>query len=384
MSVLKTKRHARKALLSQYFFMGFIFATLFSRFPSVQEHYGLSISELSMMPFFMSIGSLLMMPFCGHLAAKYGSKKLSAMGYVYMTLFSLLLLMPSKFLIYPFCMVYGIFVSLTDISINANSIIVEKAYKRPIIGLFHAFFYVGVGAGAILSIICLTIGIHVVAHFAFVSLLSVIQFYFVRTFFLKETPSKDCVPHKFKLLLPKGTLLLLSFIALCGRIIEGSVSDWSTYYMKEIITLEENIAPVGLLIYASFISFGRFFGDAIRKRFSGQTILLGCSFLAMLGLGIMIMKTDLYYAVTGLFVSGLGLSCLVPIIYSLAGNTQDVSPGTGIAMVNTISGTGFLFGPFVIGMIGEKYDMHVSFIYIFALSVILFILSSIFWKKKGL
>jgi MFS family permease len=58
-----------------------------------------------------------------------------------------------------------------------------------------------------------------------------------------------------------------------------------------------------------------------------------------------------------------------------------VSPGTGIAMVNTISGTGFLFGPFVIGMIAEKYNMHVSFIYIFALSAILFTLSCVLWKK---
>lgn len=382
MTISKTKRHARKALLSQYFFMGFIFATLFSRFPSVQEHYGLSIAELSMMPFCMSIGSLLMMPFCGHLAAKYGSKKLSAMGYVYMALFALLMLMPSNFLIYPFCMIYGVFVSLTDIAINANSIIVEKAYKRPIIGLFHALFYVGAGAGAVLSIACLTFGVSVVVHFLMVSVISLVQFYFVRTFFLKETPSQEDRPQKFKLLLPKGILLLIAFIALCGRIIEGSVSDWSTVYMKEIITLEENVAPIGLLIYASFIAFGRFFGDAIRKRFSEPSILLGCSFLAMLGLGVMIMKTDLYFAVAGLFISGLGLSCLVPIIYSLAGNNGEVSPGTGIAMVNTISGTGFLFGPFVIGMIAEKYDMHISFIYIFALAVILFVLSAIFWKKS--
>ncbi|MBO5988429.1 MAG: MFS transporter [Paludibacteraceae bacterium] len=381
MTVSKTKRHAREALLSQYFFMGFIFATLFSRFPSVQEHYGLSISELSTIPFCMSIGSLLMMPFCGYLAGKFGSKKLSAMGYVYMSLFALLMLLPTNALIYPFCMLYGVFVSLTDIAINANSIIVEKAYKRPIIGLFHALFYVGVGAGAILSIICLTLNVNVAAHFMMVSAISLIQFYIVRTYFLKETPSKKNVPQGFKLLLPKGVLLLIAFIALCGRIIEGSVSDWSTVYMKEIVSLEENIAPVGLLIYASFIAFGRFFGDSIRKRFSEPTILLGCSFLAMLGLGVMIMKTDIYFAVTGLFISGLGLSCLVPIIYSLAGNRKDVSPGTGIAMVNTISGTGFLFGPFVIGMIAEKYNMHVSFIYIFVLSAILFTLSCVLWKK---
>ena len=78
--LVKTKKNARRALLVQYFLMGFIFASMLSRFPAIQEHYGLNMAQLSFMPFCMSIGAMGMMPFCGYLVGRYGCKKLSAMG----------------------------------------------------------------------------------------------------------------------------------------------------------------------------------------------------------------------------------------------------------------------------------------------------------------
>jgi len=271
---------------------------------------------------------------------------------------------------------------LTDVSINANSIIVEKAYKRPVIGLFHAFFYVGMFSGALLGILFLAMKITVTWHLFLVAFLAIVVFYYIRTFFLKETPSKENVTRKMKILFPKGVLLLIAFIALCGRIVEGSVADWSTVYMKTIVDLTETMAPIGLAIYSAFIAFGRFFGDSIRKRYSESVILLGCSILTATGLMIMIAGTEIYFAIIGLFISGIGLSCLVPIIYSMAGNQKDVTPGMGIAMVNTISGTGFLFGPFIIGLIADAFNMRVSFFYVLCLTLIMTVLTIILKRRE--
>ncbi len=381
-NIVKTKKNARQALLVQYFLMGFIFSSMLSRFPAIQEHYGLSIAQLSFIPFCMSVGAMGMMPFCGHLVGRYGCKRLSVMGYIYIALFPLLVFMPNLVALYLLCVIYGIFVSLTDVSINANSILIEKAYKRPVIGLFHAFFYVGMCGGALLGILFLTLKIAVTYHLLLVAVLSIIVFYHIRKFFLKETPSKENIARKLSILFPKGILLLIAFIALCGRIIEGSVSDWSTVYMKTIVDLTETMAPVGLVIYSAFVAFGRFFGDSIRKRYQEPAILLGCCILTAAGLMVMIAGTGIYFAVTGLFISGIGLSCLVPVIYSLAGNQKDITPGMGIAMINTISGTGFLFGPFIIGLIAEKFNMRVSFLYVLGLALVMTLLTFVLRKRE--
>ena len=380
-SVIRPKRRARRALLIQYFLMGLIFATLLSRFPGLRTYYNISVSELSIVLFCMSIGSLSIMPFCSYLVGKYGSKKMTIAGFVYMSLFPFLALMPNVFVLYFYGALYGIFVSLTDVSVNGNSIIVENAYKRPIISMFHAFFYVGVFFGAILSLFFITFEISVFLHFLTISFCSLFTFSFIRRYFLKEK-----VRHKtqkmrgINFIFPKGPLLLIAFIALFGRIVEGSISDWSTVYMKMVVDFPENLAPIGLAIYSAFMSLGRFMGDSVRSRYKDSSVLMMCCIFSFLGVFIMIINTTPIFAFLGLFIAGLGISCLVPIIYGLAGKQRGITPAVGIAMVNTISGTGFLFGPFVIGVIADLYGMRASFVYILLLALIMTLLVGFFRK----
>ncbi len=378
----RTRRRACIALLVQYFLSGFVFAALLSRTPAFLDIYGMDDSELGWVLLSMSIGSLVTMPLCVHLVGKFGSKRLSIVGVFYMLLLPVLTLMPNLFSLYLVCFFYGAFVTLLDVSINGNSIIVENAYKRPVISLFHAFFYVGVCMGALLGVLFLAHGISVFHHYLIVSAISILLSLHVRRFFLKESVSAQQVVTGKRIMFPKGILLTLAFIALCGRVIEGGISDWSTLYMKSAVHFPEQLAPLGLVIYSAFMSIGRFFCDVIRKRFNGSTILLGCCMLALDGILVIIADDSFYFACVGLFVAGLGISCLVPIIYSLAGRQKDVTPAMGIAMVNTISGTGFLFGPVVIGVITAHFTIRASFFYICALALLMFLLTFYYRRRE--
>lgn len=158
--------------------------------------------------------------------------------------------------------------------------------------------------------------------------------------------------------------------------------------MNEVITLPQNLAPVGLAVYASFMSVGRFMGDIVRNRFSETFILVICSCIACLGLAMFASAASFGDAAFGisvvaLFITGIGMSCIVPTVYSQAGSQPDVTPGTGIAMVNTISGTGFLFGPFLIANIADIFGLRVSFVYVWTLSIAMGILATILWRRNG-
>lgn len=382
-SLVSAKHHARYALMTMYFFSGFVFATLFSRLPAIQQIYNFDYAHLGLPQLCMSIGSFLCMPVCANLANKYGSNRLTMMGYALAFVFVLLPIMPSQYMLFPVCMAYGVFASLFDIAINGNSILVEKAYKRSILAKFHAIYYVGTCVGALVAILFISFKLDASVHFSVASTLVVCELAFLRPFLMRERPKPEAKSQGFRFLFPKGLLLFIAFIALFSRVIEGVVSSWSTQYMNQVITLPENLAPVGLAVYAAFMAFGRFFGDIVRSRFQEPFILMACGLTAMVGLVLMVSSTNFYLSVLGLLVTGLGMSCLVPVIYSLSGSQPDVSPGTGIAMVNTISGTGFLFGPFLIGMIANAFGLRVSFIYVMALGVVMFTLSFIFWSVKG-
>ena len=82
--------------------------------------------------------------------------------------------------------------------------------------------------------------------------------------------------------------------------------------------------------------------------------------MASLGLSLAILVPESATAITGFFLVGLGLSTIVPITYSIAGNAHGLPSGVGLAMVTTVGYTGFLFGPPIIGFIADSYNLRVG------------------------
>ena len=58
---------------------------------------------------------------------------------------------------------------------------------------------------------------------------------------------------------------------------------------------------------------------------------------------------------------GLGVSTIVPTIYSIAGKNPNVPPGEALTIVSSVSFLGFLAGPPFIGYIAELSSLRVSF-----------------------
>ena len=58
---------------------------------------------------------------------------------------------------------------------------------------------------------------------------------------------------------------------------------------------------------------------------------------------------------------GFGTSAVVPLVYSAAGKSTDMSAGMALAAVSTIGFFGFLLGPPVIGFVAGATSLRVSF-----------------------
>ncbi len=62
----------------------------------------------------------------------------------------------------------------------------------------------------------------------------------------------------------------------------------------------------------------------------------------------------------GFGLVGLGLSNLIPVLFSAGGRVPGVHPGTGIAAVATAGYAGFLIGPPLIGLAAELVGLAVA------------------------
>lgn len=58
---------------------------------------------------------------------------------------------------------------------------------------------------------------------------------------------------------------------------------------------------------------------------------------------------------------GLGVSCIVPLVFSMAGKSQTMSSGQALAAISTIGYIGFLLVPPIVGFVAQAAGLRWSF-----------------------
>ncbi|MFM8833379.1 MAG: hypothetical protein ACKOEV_07100 [Cytophagales bacterium] len=109
--------------------------------------------------------------------------------------------------------------------------------------------------------------------------------------------------------------------------------------------------------------------------------MVWCGVTALLGMVVMLSLENAYLAIAGFFLVGIGLSAIVPIAYSIAGNTTDLPPGVGLAMVTTVGYSGFLFGPPIIGLLADWQTLRVALSFVGVLFLVMTVLSARYQTK---
>lgn len=145
--------------------------------------------------------------------------------------------------------------------------------------------------------------------------------------------------------------------------------------MEKIVGADRVMAPLGLSAFAMAMTIGRIFGDKARIKMGDKKLMIFSGLLATLGLSVTLGIPQTHVAITGFFLVGLGLSVIVPIAYSIAGNSTDLQPGVGLAMVTTVGYTGFLFGPPIIGFLADWQTLRIALIFVVALFSVMTLLS---------
>src|SRR6185503_18494785 len=63
----------------------------------------------------------------------------------------------------------------------------------------------------------------------------------------------------------------------------------------------------------------------------------------------------------GFMLTGFGVSCVIPMVFSMAGRSAGMSSGSAIAAVSTVGYFGFLLVPPMVGSVAELAGLRWSF-----------------------
>lgn len=369
----------RIAVNIAFFINGFIYANWVSRLPRIQELFGADNQAIGFVLLAMSLGAVTAMPFTGWAIIRNGSRKITLVSLVlYSAVVPLIPFMPgwAVAMTLYFCM--GIVTGMLDVAMNAQAVMIERMYQKPIMTSFHAFFSIGMALGAWSGAFFADTDLQLEWHFSIVVMLALIATIWVGANLINDRPDKNDVSDGPLFRLPTASLASVGFIAFCCMLGEGSMADWTVNYMENFAGSAEAIAPLALSAFAVAMTGGRLFGDRVRARIGDGSVILYGGILSTFGIFIIVFFPEQYLVITGCFLVGLGLSTIVPITYSIAGNRKELPSGVGLAMVTTVGYSGFLFGPPIIGFIADWQNLRIAFLFVAALFVVMTVLGIVY------
>ena len=181
-------------------------------------------------------------------------------------------------------------------------------------------------------------------------------------------------PHpteeKQKLRLPASPLpWLIGLMALFSMIPEGAILDWGALYMRDELGASLALSGFAFGAFSLTMAVMRFAGDHVRDRFGAVKTLRFCTVMAIIGMVLAGFAPNAYVAMAGFAICGIGISNMVPIAFSAAGNLPGFAQGIALSVTTVMGYSGSLFAPSSIGFIAE----HTGFAAIFAALPILFL-----------
>lgn len=368
----KTYRDAKQSYLNRirwgvsmfYFGMGLCFSSWASRIPTIKAALNLSDGELGTILFALPIGQLTMMFFSGKLVTRFGSERTLPFA-ILMYAFSLtnIGLAQNAWQLALGLVSFGIFGNLTNISVNTQGVYTEGIFRRTIMSSFHGMWSLAGFTGALVGLGMLALKITTYMHFVIVAFVVVvlvaINFKYLIKAKEKVRPAKKKIFSK-----PDKSLILLGVIGFCSMASEGIMFDWSGVYFKDIVKAPGSLIVVGYTSFMIMMASGRFFGGYLIDKFGRKTVMQISGVMISSGLYIAVFLPYIIPCTLAFMIVGLGVSTVIPTLYSIAGKHPTIPTGEALTAVSSVSFLGFLMGPPVIGHISEQFGLQFSFAFI--------------------
>jgi fucose permease len=254
----------------------------------------------------------------------------------------------------------------TDVAMNMQAVVVEKASGRAMMSGFHGFYSLGGIFGAVVMSALLWLGLS--PFHALLSLTSVLLLmlaYCAKDLLPKSNndnnPDNISGEREPFFVLPRGKVLLLGSLCFIAFLSEGAVLDWSAVFLNSVREIDPVHAGLGYACFSVAMTIGRFTGDKIVNALGGTRVVLWGGLCAATGFLLVVFVPFTAVAFIGFTLIGVGASNIVPVLFTAAGNQDSMPMGLAISAVVSMGYAGLLAGPAVIGFIAELSSLNVSF-----------------------
>jgi MFS family permease len=148
---------------------------------------------------------------------------------------------------------------------------------------------------------------------------------------------------------------LFGLIALCAAYDEGAIGDWGALHLRQDLGAGAGLAAAGYAAFALAEATGRLSGTWMLEHLGRTRVLVLGGLTACGGMLVASLAPDVWLALAGFAVTGLGLANLFPAAMTRAGL---LAGSGGVALASTLGYSGFLLGPPAIGFLAAEFGLR--------------------------
>ncbi|MDR1454921.1 MAG: MFS transporter [Tannerella sp.] len=389
------KERIRLGVLSFFLMQGLCFSTWASRIPDIKAVFAADdILFWSWILFLIPVGKFVAIPLAGLLVSRLGSRimvQVSVLGYA-AALFAIGA--ASNVYVLGGCLFgFGICWNLCDISLNTQGIGIERLTGRPVMATFHGGWSLAACAGALSGFLMILWGVPVSWHFSLVAAVIALSTLFGRKWLQEDVEPapvqadgeerKDAPALLSFVRKPERLLLELGLVSLFALIVESAMFDWSGVYFKSVIHAPDSL-QVGFLTFMVMMTAGRFLTGWAYGKLGKQKVLQLGGFLIFCGFLISALPDGVATSMTakvavissGFMLVGLGISCMVPTVYSLVGAKSGTPVGIALTILSSIAFVGSLIAPPLIGLVSDMFSLRHAYMLVGLLGLCILLMAT--------
>ncbi|WP_329001501.1 MFS transporter [Kribbella sp. NBC_00709] len=270
-----------------------------------------------------------------------------------------------------------------DVGMNAQAVVVERGYPRPIMAAFHAMWSIGGAIAAVVGAATLRADVPPEITLASAGVVCILLSLVASRFLLEATvPPEE--PSEGEWVKPPAKLVwALGGLAFGLMLSEGVANDWAALHFRDILGTSVSTAAYAYGAFAVAMTVGRFLTDRVAAVVGPAAIVRWGAAMAAVGLTLVIVVPWVPAALVGWAVFGLGLAGGVPQLFTAAGNLDPRSSGALMARVVGLGYVGLLAGPALIGGLAHWMPLNIAFILPVVLCVLTFFGGPVLKKNTG-
>ena len=374
-------RRARIAVTVTFIINGFSAGSFVARIPDFKRILDVSNGTLGLSLLFVSAGVFLALKPAGRYSAKFGSQPIIFFSTIALALSYLLLgALFSLTWFWITLFIFGFVLAAQDVSMNAHAVVVEQRAGRRLMSVFHAMFSVGTLFGGILGGVFSQLEITPLSQALLLALAYIVAALLVRPLFLPASADTHHFGDEKRAKHP-FIFVILGLFGLFAALSEGAAGDWGGVLARETFGATPFISTLPYIVFCTAMIIGRLSGDYLAHRFGASKVIAAGGVIAGTGLSAGLLIGGIPAIMVAWFLLGIGLSVVIPLMFSAAGTialtkySGVIAPSEAVAKVSGVSYFGFVIGPPLIGFIADAFELRWTLMLLAGLSYLLILAS---------